>query len=125
MDHDETQGYYKKYIKPRETQIFNIADMAPITKDSFKKALLDLSPVYERDINTHIEDLTKIFDMTTSSKTFSDQKKIAIKLINTFQGYQHFKDVNDEVLDQIITISMGNPLTAFWFTFQSMLGKFV
>ena len=28
-------------------------------------------------------------------------------------------------MDQIMTISMGNPLTAFWFTFQAMLGKFV
>ena len=91
--------------------------MAPISKESFKKAMLDLSPVYERDINTHIDDLTKILDMTTSSKTFSNQKKIAVKLINTFQGYQHFKDISDEVLDQIIMISMGNPLTAFWFTF--------
>ena len=28
-------------------------------------------------------------------------------------------------MDVIMTISGGNPLTAFWFTFQAMLGKFV
>jgi len=99
--------------------------MAPISKASFKKAMIDLSPVYERDINTQIEELTKILDTNTSAKTFSEQKKVALKLINTYQGYQHFKDISDEIMDQIISISEGNPLTAFWFTFQAMLGRFV
>ena len=76
-----------KYIKHRENLIFNIADMAPISRHHFKKAMIDFSPVYERDINTQIEDLTKILDTTTSEKTFSEQKKIALKLINTYQGY--------------------------------------
>ena len=58
--------------------------MAPISKASFKRAMIDLSPVYERDINTAIEELTKILDTTTSEKTFADQKKIALKLINTY-----------------------------------------
>ena len=79
--------------------------------------MIDLSPVYERDINTQIEERTKILDQTTSEKTFPEQKKIALKLIKTYQGYQHFKDISDEVMDQIMAISEGIPLTAFWFTF--------
>ena len=47
----EVINYYKKYLKPRECDIFNIADMSPISKASFKKAMISLSPVYERDIN--------------------------------------------------------------------------
>lgn len=54
--------------------------MTPISKQSFKKSLIDLSQVYERDINMHIEELTKIMDITTSAKTFADQKKIALML---------------------------------------------
>lgn len=50
--------------------------MAPISKSSFKKALLDFAPVYERDINSHIEQLTKILDKN-SEKTFNEQKKSA------------------------------------------------
>ena len=46
--------------------------------------MIDLSPVYERDINAQIEELTKILDTTTSEKTFSEQKKIAMKMINTY-----------------------------------------
>lgn len=99
--------------------------MVPISKQAFKKAMIDLSPVYERDINTQIEERTKILDQTTSEKTFPEQKKIALKLIKTYQGYQHFKDISDEVMDQIMAISEGIPLTAFWFTFQAMLGRFV
>jgi hypothetical protein len=64
-------------------------------------------------------------DPDTSEKTFQEQKKIAIKLVNMYQGYQYYKDISDEILDQIIRISEGNPLTAFWFAFQAMLGKFV
>ena len=52
QERDETKNYYKKYIKPKENEIFNIAAMAPISKASFKRAMIDLSPVYERDINT-------------------------------------------------------------------------
>ena len=73
--------------------------MVPISKQAFKKAMIDLSPVYERDINTQIEERTKILDQTTSEKTFPEQKKIALKLIKTYQGYQHFKDISDEVMD--------------------------
>lgn len=83
-DAEDTQSYYKKYIKPRELEIFNIADMAPISKQSFKKALIDLSPVYERDINAQIEDRTKILDQITSEKTFPEQKRIAMKLVKTY-----------------------------------------
>lgn len=81
---EECRQYYRRQIKPREYQIFSIADMAPISKLSFKKAMIDLSPVYERDINAQIEELTKILDTTTSEKTFSEQKKIAMKMINTY-----------------------------------------
>ena len=31
-EREETISYYMKYIKPRENEIFNIADMAPISK---------------------------------------------------------------------------------------------
>ena len=86
-DEEETKSYYQKYIKPRENEIFNIADMAPISRQSFKRAMIDLSPVYERDINNQIEELTKILDTSTSNKTFSEQKKIALTLVNTYQGY--------------------------------------
>ena len=47
--------------------------MTPMSKASFKKALLDLAPVYERDINSTIEELTKILDTTTSEKKFTEQ----------------------------------------------------
>ena len=46
--------------------------MAPISKANFKKAMIDFSPVYERDINNHIEELTKIIDPDTSEKTFPE-----------------------------------------------------
>lgn len=85
MDSPESRNYYKKYLKPREREIFSIADMAPISKNSFRKALLDFSPIYERDINQHIEDLTKILDKA-SEKTFAEQKKIAVRMINYHQA---------------------------------------
>ena len=61
--------------------------------------MIDLSPVYERDINNYIQELTKILDTTTSDKTFQEQKKIALTLVNTFQGHNHFKNIHDEVMD--------------------------
>ena len=84
LNEDEVRSYYKRYIKPREKEIFNIADMTPLSKASFKKSLVDLSQVYERDINNHIEELTKIMDTTTSEKTFAEQKRIAQILKDKF-----------------------------------------
>jgi hypothetical protein len=67
-------SYYKKNIKPREREIFNIADMAPLSKQFFSKALLDLAPVYEREINAEIEDMTRILDSSKSKhKNFASQ----------------------------------------------------
>lgn len=46
-------------------------------------------------------------------------------MINYYQAYEHFKDISDEVMEQIMLISYGNPLTAFLYTYQAMLGGFV
>lgn len=72
-----------------------------------------------------IEELTKIIDTTNSEKTFAEQKKIALLLQERYKAYSHFTNIDDEVMDQIMAISFGNPLTAFWFTYQAMVSNFV
>lgn len=42
----DTMTHYKEFISPRELDLFNIADMTPMTKKQFKSALVDLSLVY-------------------------------------------------------------------------------
>ena len=34
-----------------------------------------------------------------------------------YQAYSHFTNVDEAVMEQIMSISLGNPLTAFWFTY--------
>ena len=69
---EECLSYYRTNLKPREADLFNIADMGPLQKKFFKEALLDLSKVYERDINIEIEHMTKILDASNTVKTFTD-----------------------------------------------------
>ena len=54
----DTRAHYLEFIAPFEEDIFNIADMTPITKRQFKQALLDLALVYQRDFEHEVELLT-------------------------------------------------------------------
>ena len=114
---EECLSYYRKNLRPREHDIFSVADMGPLQKQSFKQALLDLSKVYERDINVEIEHMTKILDASNTVKTYPGQKKKQMHLISYYSAYQHFKEIDEVIMDEIMRISMGNPLTAFWFAY--------
>ena len=96
IDSDEgTQKFYKDFIKPREAEIFSIADMSPMTKVSLKQALLDLGPVYERTMTKEIEEMTKIIDTKNPLKTFSAMKEISIRLSAKYNNYSPFTLIED------------------------------
>ena len=61
-------------IAPKERDIFNIADMTPLTKKEFKQALLDLALFYQRDFEIEIEDLT-----TKTKEKIAEQGKDALQ----------------------------------------------
>ena len=110
-------SYYRKNIKPREVELFSVADMGPLPRKAFEQALIATAPVYERDINIEIEHMTKILDAQNSIKTFGGQKKRQMQLISYYSAYQHFTEIDEEVMSQIMRLSNGNPLIAFWFTY--------
>ena len=56
---EECLSYYRKNIKPRENELFSVADMGPLPRKAFEQALIATAPVYERDINIEIEHMTK------------------------------------------------------------------
>ena len=122
---EECLSYYRKNIKPREVELFSVADMGPLPKKAFEQALIATAPVYERDINIEIEHMTKILDAQNTIKTFGGQKKRQMQLISYYSAYQHFTEIDEEVMSQIMRLSMGNPLIAFWFTYQAIIGDFV
>lgn len=47
-----------------------------------KTALLDFSPIYERDMNEEIKEITKVLKFNNSIKTFTGQKEIELQLIS-------------------------------------------
>ena len=72
IDSDQaTQNFYSEVIKPREQEIFSVADMTPVNRQTLKLALVDLGSVYERTMTKEIEDMTKIVDSTNTLKTFA------------------------------------------------------
>ena len=81
--------------------------------------------MYERDINVEIEHMIKILDASNTVKTFTGQKQVQMRLISHYSAYQHFNEIDDQIMDEIMRISMGNPLTAFWFAYQAIIGDFV
>ena len=99
--------------------------MGPLPRKAFEQALIATAPVYERDINIEIEHMTKILDASNTIKTFGGQKKLSLQLISYYSAYQHFTSINEKVMTQIMSLSMGNPLIAFWFTYQAIIGDFV
>lgn len=99
--------------------------MVPLKEDSIRRALLDLAPVYERDMNAEIEELVKIVDTSQERKTFAGQKQIQMFLIGFYGVYQHFKEIEDQVVSIITLKSKGQPLAAFYFTFQALTGNFL
>ena len=102
IDADEaTQLYYAQEIKPREPEIFSVADMTPINRQTLKLALIDLGPVYERTMTKEIEDMTKIIDSSNPLKTFAGQKDVALRLSMQYQIFQLYTMINDEVLEEI------------------------
>jgi hypothetical protein len=46
--------------------------MNPINKESLEQALKGLSSVYERTANREIEDMTKIINTKTNTKTYKN-----------------------------------------------------
>lgn len=81
---DLSQRYYQEFIKPREYEIFSVAEMTPISKESLSKALLELSPVYERTMNREIEDLTRVINSKGTIKTYAEQKEVKLRLISHY-----------------------------------------
>jgi len=65
--------------------------MAPLSKSTLRKALIDLSPIYESDMTKEIEEMTKVIDASNTIKTFGGQKEVQLRLISQYQVYQCFR----------------------------------
>ena len=88
MKDPQILSFYRNKIRPKERDLFNIADMSPFNKKHLKEALIDLSPYYEREINEEIDSMIKIIDATKSKhKTFATQQRIKMRLISHYSAY--------------------------------------
>ena len=81
---EQAAKFYKDFIKPKESLIFAVAEMTPWSANSFRTALKELSPVYERTMSREIEDMTEIIDGKTSKKNFNEQKEIRMALLSKY-----------------------------------------
>lgn len=87
--------------------------MTPINKPTLKQALLDVNEVYEVTMTEEIKEMTKIVDSLNPLKTFTSQKDVGLRLSMQYQIFHRYKDIDDEVLEEIWLKSEGNPLIAF------------
>jgi hypothetical protein len=60
-----------------------------------------------------IKEMTKIVDSLNPLKTFTSQKDVGLRLSMQYQIFHRYKDIDDEVLEEIWLKSEGNPLIAF------------
>ena len=104
----QAQRYFKQHIKPVETEIFVVAEMKGLLKESLRQALLELGPVYERTMGREIEDMTEIIDPKKSAKVFAIQKEIKTALLSKYQVFAIFQDVQDTVIEEVIKWTDGN-----------------
>lgn len=97
---------------------------------------MDLALVYQRDFEREIELKTekkKQEGLLPSTKQQQqqedDDEKITTankeRLKSQYQTYFTFKDISEDLLDTVIDISQGNPLFAFWYTYQAIVKGFL
>ena len=89
------------YINRKEDEIFSLAEMTPISKESLKTALLSLSNVYERTMNREIDAITDVVN-GSARKTHEIIRIDKTKLIALYQVHVHFDKIENDVLDTIL-----------------------
>lgn len=62
--------------------------------------------------------MTNIIDRNNSIKTLSTQDELRTRLIKKFQCYGYFKDVEKEVIQEIVKKANGNPLLCLSLAFH-------
>ncbi|CDW76061.1 ph domain containing protein [Stylonychia lemnae] len=122
---DEAQQLYKERIAEYEREIFNVVEMEPITPFDLRQILIDLAEQYERDMKDEIYLMTQIIDSNNSIKTYHGQLEIKNKMIKKYQVYDFFKEVEKEVIVEVVKKCQGNPLLCISLVFQLLTNDFI
>jgi hypothetical protein len=95
--------------------------MTPLSIADAKLCLINVAPRYEEEMNDEIKLQTNIIDPLITVKTNKIVLSNSLKLISTYQVYQHFMEIQKEVLAKLLEKSKGNPLLLMSIAYQFII----
>ena len=107
---EKAQKMYAERLAEFEREIFNVVEMEPISEFDLRQILVDGAEQYMNEMREEIVLMTEIIDVQNSVKTYSGQIEIKNRLVKKFQVQDFFKEVEKEVVTEVIRKCQGNPL---------------